>query len=76
MAWEFLTLAIGAAILVLAVAAIISLARTNTLPPALRFLCLLGILAFPVLGPVAWFVYLYRSRRERSEPAKGNISRG
>jgi len=74
-AWEFLIMAIGAAILVLAAAAVISLARDKTLAPAVKILCLLGILAFPVLGPVVWFVRLHRSRRSHTGPANGRISR-
>lgn len=73
--WEFLTMAIGAAILALAVAAVISLARDKTLAPGVKLLCLLGILAFPVLGPAAWFFHRYRSRRARTQPATERINR-
>lgn len=73
-AWEFLPLAIGAAFLALAVGAVISLARDKTLTPAVKLLCLLGILAFPILGPAAWFFHLHRSRRGRTGPANGRIS--
>jgi len=64
-AWEFLVTAMGVAILVLAVAAVISLARDRTLAPGTKFLCLLGILGFPVLGPAVWFFHVHRSRRSR-----------
>lgn len=61
--WEFLVAAMGAAILVLAAAAVISLARDRALAPGIKFLCLLGILGFPVLGPAVWFFHVCRLRR-------------
>lgn len=66
-------MAIGAAILVLAVAAMISLARDKALAPSVKILCLLGILAFPVLGPTVWFVHLRRSRRSHTGAAIGRL---
>lgn len=62
-AWEFMVTAMGALILLLTAAAVISLAREKTLAPGMKFLCLLGVLGFPVLGPAIWFFHLHRSRR-------------
>ena len=69
--WEFMVTAVGALILALAVAAVISLARQKNLPPGIKFLCLLGVLGFPVLGPAVWFFHRYRVRRSRpAHPAE------
>ena len=78
-AWEFMVTAMAAVILALTVAAVISLARDRTLTPGTKFLCLLGILGFPVLGPGVWFFHLYRVRRSRrvnrTEPASPAANR-
>ena len=63
--WEILVQAVGLCHLVLVIAAVLFLARDRTLAPGVKFLCLLGILAFPLLGPAAWFLHLFRSRRIR-----------
>ena len=63
--WEFSILAFGLCHVALVIFAIISLTRNKTLAPATKFLCLLAILAFPLLGPAAWFLHLYRSRSYR-----------
>ena len=63
--WEFSILAIGLCHVALVILALISLTRNKTLAPATKFLCLLAVLAFPLLGPAAWFLYLYRARSGR-----------
>ncbi|MER1997354.1 MAG: PLDc N-terminal domain-containing protein [Arthrobacter sp.] len=55
--------ALGVLILILALAAAVSLARDKDLAPGVKLLCLLGILAFPVLGPAVWFFHQFRLRR-------------
>lgn len=76
-AWEFMVMAMGALILVLTAAAVISLAREKALAPGMKFLCLLGVLGFPVLGPAVWFFHLYRSRHSpaRAAESAGQASR-
>ena len=78
--WDLTVTAMGAVVLVLTVAAVISLARQKNLAPGLKFLCLLGVLGFPVLGPTLWFVHLYRAHRSRpahpAEAARMAASRG
>ncbi|MGW9403319.1 PLDc N-terminal domain-containing protein [Arthrobacter sp. NPDC055585] len=78
--WEFVVTAMGAVILALTVAAVISLARQKHLAPGIKLLCLLGVLGFPALGPALWFVHLYRVRRSRpahpTEAVRMAASRG
>lgn len=61
---------LGVLILVLAVAAVVSLARDRSLAPGVRLLCLLGILAFPFLGPAVWFFHVFRLRRSQADRAR------
>ena len=63
--WELAIQSIGVLYVGFVIVAVFSLARNKTLTPAVKFLCLLGILAFPFLGPAAWFLHLFRSRSGR-----------
>lgn len=72
MYWEFMVPAAGIIMLLLAVTAVISLSRQKNLAPGMRFLCLLGILGFPVLGPAVWFFHRFRGRRARPLDASGS----
>jgi hypothetical protein len=62
-AWESGATAAGAVVVVLMVAASVSLLRSPALDPVLRLLWLLVILAFPVAGAGLWFALGRRAPR-------------
>lgn len=62
-AWESGATVAGAVVVVLMVAATVSLLRSPALDPVLRLLWLLVILAFPVAGAGLWFVLGRRTPR-------------
>lgn len=53
--WSLLVLGIGLLIVVVLVAALIGIARSGQLTSTAKAVWVLVVLAFPVLGPVAWF---------------------
>lgn len=53
-AWLVVLICVAAALLVLFVAALVSVLRAP-LSPAARVAWVLGVLVFPLVGPVAWF---------------------
>ncbi|MBD7995086.1 PLDc N-terminal domain-containing protein [Arthrobacter sp. Sa2CUA1] len=67
---EALMIFLGVAYALLAVAAVVSLSRQKHLEPAVKLLCLLGILGFPLAGSLTWFLYLWRQRRAVSRQAR------
>ncbi len=62
-AWESGATVAGAVVVVLMVAASVSLLRSPALDPVLRLLWLLVILAFPVAGAGLWFALGRRAPR-------------
>lgn len=54
--WEFTVLGIGVLALLLFVVALIDIARSHHLTGAAQAVWVLVVLAFPVIGPLLWFV--------------------
>ncbi|MFJ7749422.1 PLDc N-terminal domain-containing protein [Arthrobacter sp. NPDC097144] len=54
-AWNVLVLGIGLLMVVILVGALIGIARSGQLTATAKAVWVLIVLAFPVLGPVAWF---------------------
>lgn len=49
--------AVAVAALVLLIAAIVSVVNSHNYPSGIKALWVLAILAFPLLGPIAWFAF-------------------
>ena len=73
--WEFTVLGIGILALLLLVVAVIGIARSHHLTGLARAVWVLVVLAFPVIGPLLWFLVGRRantsSRDAVSSPARG-----
>ena len=54
--WEFTVLGIGVLALLLFVVALIDIARSHHLTGLARAVWVLVVLAFPVVGPLLWFL--------------------
>lgn len=56
---------VGVAVILLTIAAVVSIMRTASLQDTLRILWVAIVVVLPLIGPVAWFI----SRRSLSRPS-------
>lgn len=59
--WLAVVVVVGLALLALFIAGVVSVLRSPRLTTTGRALWILGMLVFPLLGPLAWFVFGRRS---------------
>ncbi|GAB3535600.1 hypothetical protein GCM10027403_13530 [Arthrobacter tecti] len=67
--WELTVTAVGLLLVVLAIAAVVSLARNRNYTPVQRLLWLLVIIFAPIVGSVLWLLVGRRTGTQRHNAA-------